>query len=139
MRLPFPRLSLVWLVLITLFFIPTFLRTFDLAALGGWILALLIFGGVRALLSRLTGKTAPIWLRLEGSTLYLRTMGGSAPLIPSKVEWKDQKTFVVRTRRGRLELVFTSPEKAVEAFRFIQTTFPGVEVVHPEIQQLFPN
>jgi hypothetical protein len=130
---------LFWLVVLTLLLIPTFLKTFDLNVLGSWILLVLAFLAPRLILRRLAGKTNSVWVRREGNTLYLRSLGGKMPLVPSKVEWKDHRTFVVRTGRRRMELVFPTAEKALEALRLIQTCLPGIEVFHRESQQFSPT
>ncbi len=78
MKLPIPRVQILWLIIIVVFAASIFPRTIDLGFLILALLLLLILGMPRTLLTlifRVKG-TDPVWLRQEAGSLILKTMGG---------------------------------------------------------------
>ena len=123
------RLFIIVLVLVALF--PNFT---DVFALVFWSLFIVIIVLPMTIFQRAANKhtTLKTWLRMEGSSLYLRTADSFALIVPRRLEWKDPSHFVLYQRRRGIELGFTMSEEATRAFELIVRNFPGVQVSYAE-------
>ncbi len=126
MRLGLPKLATLWLTLVVVVAVWVFPRTLYL---GTFIAALLflVFLPVSVWL-RITRGTVPVWLRQEGNVLWLRTMDGSGPLVPTKVELKDSTSFLLRMRRRPIDLKFRNSDEAGKAIRLLKANYTELEV-----------
>ena len=137
MKSRFSVISLFWILMIVVLALVTFPRTLVVALLEGWgigVLFLLAIGSLNLL--PLIYRTEPAWLRRQGDSLFLRTLNGSVPLIPLKVEWRDSKSFLIKTQKLRLKLSFKSSEDASAAFQLLKERCPTMETVPPKLRTL---
>ncbi len=77
----------------------------------------------------LLNRKQPAWIRKEGESVLLRTLGGSMPLVDVKVEWKDLRTFNLKAGRRRMKLSFRTPEDALAAIILLKSKSPELQTI----------
>ncbi len=136
MRLVLPKLATLWLILVVVVAVWVFPRTLDLGAFIAALLFLVFLGTPVSVWLRITKGAVPVWLRQEGNVLLLKTMDGSGPLVPTKVELKDSTSFVLRMRRRRIDLKFRNSDEAGKAIRLLKANYPELEVNYENITSM---
>ncbi len=76
-------------------------------------------------------RTYKVWLSQEDHSILVRTGENYYHIVPTRVEWKESKTFILRYSWHWVELTFATVEEADKLVQLVKTSFPKLEIIHP--------
>jgi hypothetical protein len=81
-------------------------------------------------------RTLPVngWLTVQDGHLILKTYSNWTPYEPVRIDWKDSRTILLRTKSETMLLSFFKEEEASNTVRTIKEQFPST-VVSENVQK----
>lgn len=75
------------------------------------------------------------WLRVQDGYLMLKTHYGWMPHEPQKIEWKDSRSLVLRTKHESMFLSFFKDDDAASTVRKLKNEVPSMQEIFPKEYQ----